>query len=299
MPRTPRAFRPESTALEDRELLAGKILSPPPPDTLVTFPKAEISVSQQADAATITLNRILGQDDADVTVRVATAPSPAIGVNLDAVDQTVMFAAGETEKAVTIPIRNGAPNPGEVDVALTLSLVSGPATVDLGGPAVLQIKAASDVTPPRIIGQRLTRQGIELTFSEPMDPATVQNPKNYLVRSTLHEDRDAKNILGAVFLGLWGGLGKSDSVTHRINVRSAIYDPETRTVTLVTPRPVNPAAMTVVASPPTPKGKPRPRLTPPAPIADLAGNAINGDTSPGDFWAPISGTRSAAPRNRK
>ena len=36
-----------------------------------------------------------------------------------AVDQTVTFANGQSQVAVTVPILAGAPNPGEVDVNLT------------------------------------------------------------------------------------------------------------------------------------------------------------------------------------
>jgi hypothetical protein len=149
--------------------------STPPPT--VGFTTSSILVSQQSDSVSVTLSRQFFTDNnaGTLQVRLATAPSPAIGVNLPAVDQTVTFAAGEDSKTVTILIIKGAPNSGEVDVALTLARVDGPPNVVYGGPTVLQIKASADATPPTITGSRLTRRGIELMFSEPMDPARVQN----------------------------------------------------------------------------------------------------------------------------
>ena len=79
-------------------------------------------VGQQDGAATVVLTR--NQNIGRLKVQVTTDPSsPAVGVNVGAVDQTVTFANGQMSAAVTVPILAGAPNPGEVDVNLTISSV--------------------------------------------------------------------------------------------------------------------------------------------------------------------------------
>jgi len=122
MSRLLRAFHPEALGLEWRQLLAARphIYVPPPAVGFTsTAPDGTDQVSQQSDAATVTLWR--ANSPGTFQVRVATTPSPAVGVNVAAVDQTVTFAKGENNATVTVPIITGAPNPGEVDVELTLN----------------------------------------------------------------------------------------------------------------------------------------------------------------------------------
>ena len=83
--------------------------------------------------------------DGTLQVQVATDPSsPAVGVNLPAVNQTATFAArgDQTVTSVTIPTTAGAPNPGEVDVNLTITPIDPPTGVTVqGGPLELRILA--------------------------------------------------------------------------------------------------------------------------------------------------------------
>ena len=104
--------------------------------------------------------------------------SPAVGVNLPAVNQTVTIPGGWRYKdgqnlaSVTIPTNAGAPNPGEVDVNLTITPIDPPTGVTVqGGPLELRILAPDATTPPRIIGVAGTPDGIQLMFSKPMNPA--------------------------------------------------------------------------------------------------------------------------------
>ena len=65
-------------------------------------------------------SRVLGGVDTLPTrlqVEVKTDPSPAVGVNVGAVDQTVTFARGQSQAAVRVPILAGASEPREVDVS--------------------------------------------------------------------------------------------------------------------------------------------------------------------------------------
>jgi hypothetical protein len=260
---------------------------------VVGFAELSNVVSQQSDTATVTLYngwlaRGAGTPQAStgpLQVRLATAPSPAIGVNLQAVDQIVTFVEGEDRKSVTVPIITGAPNSGEVDVTLTLTLVEGPPDLVVESPAVLRIKASSDVIPPTIVGSQVTSKGIELTFSEPMDPTRVQNTANYFVQSTTKKNRDPGDILGDLFLGKWGGSGQSNSTTERIPLRSVTYDPTTQTATLVPKRRLNPLARLTISSSPQTKRSARPgqRSQLAHQLTDLAGNAIVGALNPGRF----------------
>ena len=73
-------------------------------------------VYQQDGAATVTLSES-GYEPMQVEVK--TDPSsPAVGVNVGAVDQIVTFK-NQTRVTLSVPILAGAPNPGEVDVTLT------------------------------------------------------------------------------------------------------------------------------------------------------------------------------------
>ena len=68
-------------------------------------------------------------------VRVTTDPSsPAVGVNVAPVDQIVTFAPNEYDASLSVPILAGAPNPGEVDVALTLTPIDPPPHFSTTGP---------------------------------------------------------------------------------------------------------------------------------------------------------------------
>ena len=70
--------------------------------------------------------------------------SPAVGVNVGAGGSDGHVANGQIAAAVTVPILSGAPNPGEVDVNLTISSVAGSRQIMTTGPLELRI-LASDV----------------------------------------------------------------------------------------------------------------------------------------------------------
>ena len=121
--------------------------------------------------------------DGTLQVQVATDPSsPAVGVNLPAVNQTATFAAGgdQTVTSVTIPTNAGAPNPGEVDVNLTITPIDPPPGLAVqGGP--LELRIVAPTAPPRIIGVAGTSDAIELTFSKPMNPVQASKVHNFAV----------------------------------------------------------------------------------------------------------------------
>ena len=111
-------------------------------------------VVQQGGEATVWLRR--RSTAGPLQVQVTTDPSsPAVGVNLPAVNQTVTFGGqssigDQNFASVTIPTDAGAPNPGEVDVNLTITPIDPPpgATVQ-GQPLELRIMAAGCDDPTK------------------------------------------------------------------------------------------------------------------------------------------------------
>ena len=92
--------------------------------------------------------------------------------------------------------------------------------------------AAPVVTGERLLGSPDAITGVVLTFSEPMDPATVQDPRNYRVRLGVTRRVD-----------VWDGFDEEwERVefrkTERFRVTSAVYDGAARSVTLTPDEPI-------------------------------------------------------------
>jgi hypothetical protein len=319
MDRRLRAFQPEAPPLEGRILLAR--LHVPPPVTLqpafvgaVWFlgaPGSAATTQQivtQGGEATVWL-QLTPNVTSPFQVQVATDPSsPAVGVNLPAVNQTITFAAGknftenQTFASVTIPTNAGAPNPGEVDVNLTITPIDPPAGFTVkGGPLELRILAPDATTPPMIIGAAGTPAGIELTFSKPMNPVQASNVHNYEVRETSTTMSGNDDFLDST-VGILspdnpiGGISSSKS-TKSVPLRSATYDPADFTVTLIPKRRLSalarpaPDMPSFVVTPGTPAKSSAPLRAGSSPaqgLTDLEGNAINQGGRPGTFRILVS-----------
>ena len=105
----------------------------------------------------------------------------------------------------------------------------------------LSIVPSPDRVPPVIVTTSLAATGVvTLTFSKPMDPATVEDVNNYLV--TVY------------------------STTIKLIPKSAAYDPATRTVTLTPTGPLDPAFYHSYNL-----------LFPAKPLKDLQGNSLGLD----------------------
>jgi hypothetical protein len=291
MPRRTRTFRPGAFDLERRDLLSGlagpRFISPPQVGFVVNSPDGSIQVSQNSASASVNLWR--SDTHGFLMVRVQTVPSAAVGVNLAALDQTVTFKPGQTQAAVQVPIITGARNPREVDASLTLVPLNPPPNLINGGPVELRIMANDALVPPTILAAHRTRQGIELTFSKPMDPVRAASAANYALRGSNTKKSDTKSILSAVFLGKWSGIGNT-TYSGNVRIRSASYDPATRTVTLVPARPIDPSAQLVVTSglQSHRRLRARSRSQTPLPLTDLSGMPLAANMGPGEFWIPIA-----------
>jgi len=195
--------------------------------------------------------------------RVTTNPSSsAVGVNVAPVDQIVTFAPGQTDASLSVPILAGAPNPGEVDVPLTVTPIDPtPDSASIRGGFIsldLKIGASEAQVPPSIVAMHHTRGGVALTFDKPMDPAGASNVNNYHVNS-------------------FNPANSGDDRVYKI--KAARYDPATDTVTLVAPGASGAGLLTVSNS----GSRRSPRQVGP-PLADVEGNRIiDGWNPPGQF----------------
>jgi hypothetical protein len=251
MDRPLRAFHPAALPLEGRILLArvhvppSVPVSPPVVSGSVWFLGAPSSagipeqVVQQGGEAIVWLYRTTFAGP--LQVQVATDPSsPAVGVNLPAVNQTVTIASGQNVASVTIPTNAGGPNPGEVDVSLTITPIYPPANIAVQDSLKLRILAPDATNPPMIIGEAGNPDGIELMFSKPMNPVQASNVRNYSVRETWTTSSANDGFLASAFWFLSpdapiGGYQTSHSA-RLVPLRSANYDPADFTVTLIPKR---------------------------------------------------------------
>ena len=262
MARTFRTFHPAALRLEGRILLAHVhvhaavpvpvAISTQPAESNVWFvgtpgsgANPQQSVSQGGEAIVV-LRQDLLPSSLPFQVQITSDPSsPAVGVNLPAVNQTVTFAAGKNFNpgqyvtSVTIPTTVGAPNPGEVDVNLTITPINPPPGLSVqGGPLELRILAPDSTTPPKIVGVAGTPDGIQLTFNQPMNPAQASNVHNFEVHenwTTFSGNDDFLDITPLAWISPDAPLGGYSSSSHAkvVPLRSASYDPSDFTVTLI------------------------------------------------------------------
>ena len=282
MSRPARAVRVDALELEGRLLLAARTVPINPSLGFVGTPTPGTSqvtqvVTQEAGTATVTLSD-MGYSG-PLQVEVKTDPSPAVGVNVGAVDQIVTFPEGQSQATLSVPILAGAPNPGEVDVTLTATPVNPPTPVASSGPLVLRILASDASVPPTITTDQGTPQGIVLTFSKPMDPARASNVNNYAVRSS----RGTGGASGPFGLPIFGYHFSSS--TESVPLRAAVYDPATNSVTLIPKRRLTYLGQITVTQGSGSKKSSRPGHPSDAPLGltDVEGNPINGDSTPGKF----------------
>ena len=246
---------------------------------------------QQDGKAIVPLGGFVPPGVGPFQVVVATDPSsPAVGVNVGAVHQTLTFTTSDSLADVTVPILAGAPNPGEVDVNLTLTPIDPPPGLKTFGPLELRVLASAAVIPPKIVSTQGNPQGIVLTFSKPMNPASASNVKNYAVRAATTSTKTNSFLVpidALTFpLHMDSSLASWSSTSSRpVPLRAAEYDPATNSVTLVPRRTLTYGATISVSQghPAKVPGRPGPSLNPGAVLTDQRGNPINGDTTPGNF----------------
>jgi hypothetical protein len=240
-------------------------------------------VTQQAGEATVTLSR--SDTAGSLQVQVQTESSPYVGVNVGAVDQTVTFADGQSQATFTVPILAGAPNPGEVDVSLSLSYTD-PSThqpysyLAQGDPTLdLKIVASDPTLPPKVVFVESTVQGILLGFNKPMNPAAASDVNNYTVKyAHVVYPSAPSNLFGALFSN-----DKNSTYVKLVRIQSAQYDPTTQSVTLILKQPIPSGIDTKLTQVHTARTSVRRghRSNFAGSLTDLQGNPINASTTPG------------------
>lgn len=250
MPRPARAFTAGPFALEGRLLLAARfhptstIPAPLPPSvqfesaTSTTFAVADVPiqvVTQQAGEASVMLSRTDTAGSLQVEVSKDSFSPNVVGVNVGAGDQTATFADGQSRATLTVPILAGAPNPGVVDVRLSIKS-NPPPTGSINPRTWLDLKiVASDPTlPPRVVFVERATRGILLGFNKPMDPVGASNVRNYVVSQVSSEEKT--NLPGLI--GAFAGGTHTTVYVRPVRLRSAQYDPATQSVTLIPKRPI-------------------------------------------------------------
>ena len=140
-----------------------------------------------------------------------------------------------------------------------------------------QVKASSttvylasspDAIPPSIIGVQRVAGGIAVTFSKPMDPATVQNIHNYVVKFSPTQNFSLENLYGV------GLVQTLDNTTEKIPLRRATYDPATNTVLLVATEQLGSKGSYQINSPASLLAK-KARPSDAHPLTDLEGNVLD------------------------
>jgi hypothetical protein len=238
-------FRSPLETLEVRQVPA--VVFAPLPTQVVEFENPRMIVSQSAESAEVVLRRNFTAGD--LALRFRTLEGPGAGLNHLPVDTVVVIPDGETSASVQVPLNPGAPNPGEVEVGLQVLTdqpgISLPGARHRPGQPtvspVLVIADRTDVTPPHIVSTQLTREGVVLTFSEPMDPIRAGDRRNYILQGGPPESVVSKAYRFLTF--------SSSEPAPLVPLRAARYDPTTHSVTLIPRQPLSPSGEYEVSSP--------------------------------------------------
>ncbi|HWE38133.1 MAG TPA: hypothetical protein VG406_16300 [Isosphaeraceae bacterium] len=155
-----------------------------------------------------------------------------------------------------------------------------PATVVVATPApqgVAMTEPSSQPPGPTVTAASVTRAGIVLTFSEPMDPATVANARNYTVQDITLRPLGAGDLVTGVLYDL--GIRSAAHNVGAVRLRAATYDPTTLSVKLVPTRPLMKGDVYTVSGRTTVDTSPHGSAA--RPLTDLAGEPLVVNVSTG------------------
>jgi hypothetical protein len=278
----------KAESLEQRTLLSG---SPALPHVAIDVPSAY--VSQQADQLTVRLVRpaAAGQSSnlrpltVDFSAMEGSFAAGGVKINDDTVppqftpvNESVTFPQGVTTETVVVPINSGAPNPGTVPVHL--SVTSASRKVRRSDETVYLADSVASV-PPTIIGVQRVAGGIAITFSKPMDPATVQDIHNYAVKFSPSNNFNLEDLTG------FGLIQTLNTAKQPIPLRRATYNASTNTVTLVATEQLGPNGSYMISNPVSLLSKAIKRGKA-HPLTDLQGNPLEEEEGGGVFSITIS-----------
>ncbi len=251
-----RQLHPRMESLEGRSLPSTTVVKIPPPIPAQEniHLQAPPLVSQQSPTMTLLISRsnLTGTVLNDtLTVQVATGPAvptvltngrripPAYplataGVQYQPINQTVTFPPGVMSQTITIPIVDGAPNPGRVLFDVTAMSVNS-AGLETTPAVTTTVTLANDTnaTLPEIIGSHLVKHakkvvGIAIRFNQPMDMASVQNVRAYTLTDITNHQQPLPGVFGLLF-----PAGKNTAKTM-VPIKKVVYDPSMNQVILYT-----------------------------------------------------------------
>jgi hypothetical protein len=298
MPHDPRSStRPrrrlvlDALPLEPRALLSGTATG----HQVVSIQVPSAYISQQSSQLDVTLVRTTASGRSytkgPVTIEFSASNGPtttdAAGSQFTPVNKSVTFPAGQATETVAVPINAGAPNPGlvPIELAVTSSLrqVKGSSTT-------VNLASGPEAIPPTIIAVQRVAGGIAVTFSKPMDPATVDNIRNYVVKFSPSQNFTLEDLYGV------GLVNVLDNATQKIPLRRATYNPATNTVLLVATEQLGSKGSYDISNPASLLAK-KARPGNAHPLTDVDGNVLDEGGTNGSFSIRIGQGRpyAAAP----
>ncbi len=298
---TGRAFRPSLSGrkLEDRRLMTAIApainlpfrSNPAPNDKLIDFDRFEYVANRRDGFAEITLHRTNTNGDARVVFSTDAAPP---GSPYQTVSTPVLFRDGEATASVAVPLVKTTAASGDVVVGLQIqpqtpgwyavtgrsdpSLPKRLARTSLGPPAVLRVVDRTELVPPKIIDATVDRTGVTLTFDEPMNEASVEDPRAYVVQRFQRAD-DAWWRKTSIF------IPKDKDKFVRMPVRAATYDPATNSVHLRLGGSLS-AGRFVISSPNQVNARRSRPLDAAKALKDQTGNSLTSDLTAHDGVSP-------------
>jgi hypothetical protein len=249
------------------------------PSTYVSQQSTEVDVTlvRQGSGAAIANQPLV----VDFSAELGTLPkgneveSAAAAQSFSPLDEPVSFAAGQTTTTIAIPINPAAASSGLTPVRIS---VASPAHPRQESSATVYLTSGPDAVPPVITSAHLVSDGLSITFSQPMAPATVENLHNYKVvyHPSQNDDPIVENSLGTYEQFL--------TPPQRVSFRRARYDAATDSVVLVTRGTPGTQGSYRISSPGI-LGTRSATAARVAPLTDAAGNplAATGSHVPGYF----------------
>jgi hypothetical protein len=287
IPKARRRTALQAEPLEHRTLLSGSSASQ---HVAIDVPSAY--VSQQANQLAVTLvrssstghNRNLRPVTIDFSAMEGSltgnvkATLDVVPPQFTPVNESVTFPAGVTTEKVVVPINSGAPNPGTVPIHL--SVTSSSHQVRTSDETVYLANSLAAM-PPSISAVQRVAGGIAITFSKPMNPATVQNIHNYAVKFSPSQNFSLEDLTGV------GLVQTLDNSKQPIALRRATYNAGTNTVTLVATEQLGPNGSYTISNPVSllaKASKPKKAHA----LTDLQGNPLEEEEGGGVFSITIS-----------
>jgi hypothetical protein len=276
-------FTPWALSLERRSLLSGA--SPGRQDVAIEVPSTYIS--QQSSQLDVSLVRITpsgrrtytkGPVTVNFTATSGSASASAPGQPFTPVNESVTFPAGQATETVAVPINPGVVDPGLVPVRLAVTTSSRQVK---GGSETVYLASNSGAIPPTIIGVERAPGGIAINFSKSMNPATVTNIHNYVIKFLPNQNFSLGELYG---IGLVQAL---DNTPQKVPLRRATYNPATDTVILVPAEQLGSKGSYEISSPASLVAK-KARPHDAKPLEDIEGNLLDQGETKGAFSITIS-----------